>query len=58
MFIKEFVSGAEVVAANPMLDIDSFKAAIQSTIYRPVSPEYSKVSDAIQINVHKYLSGS
>jgi multiple sugar transport system substrate-binding protein len=42
---------------NPMLNIEGFKNAIKTTISRPVSPQYSKTSDTIQVNVHKYLSG-
>ncbi len=42
---------------NPMLKIEGFKNAIKTTISRPVSPQYSKTSDIIQVNVHKYLSG-
>lgn len=46
-----------VIAANSMLKFTGFKNAIKTTISRPVTPKYSKVSDTIQINVHKYLSG-
>ena len=42
---------------NPMLQIEGFKNAIKTTISRPVTPQYSKTSDIIQVNVHKYLSG-
>ena len=38
-------------------NIEGFKNAIKTTISRPVSPQYSKTSDTIQVNVHKYLSG-
>lgn len=46
----------DVISANDMLSYEGFKNALGSTIARPVSPEYSKVSDTIQINAHKYLS--
>ncbi|MDE3837830.1 ABC transporter substrate-binding protein [Bacillus methanolicus] len=46
----------EVIAANEMLSYEGFKKALANTIARPVSPEYSKVSDTIQIQAHKYLS--
>jgi multiple sugar transport system substrate-binding protein len=46
----------EVIAANDMLSYEGFKNALSNTIARPVSPEYSKVSDTIQIQAHKYLS--
>lgn len=48
---------ADVVASNEMLSMEGFKNALQNTIPRPVSAEYSKLSDTIQINGHKYLSG-
>lgn len=51
------LNDADVAAANPMLTMDGFKAAVANTIPRPVSAEYSKLSDTIQINAHKYLSG-
>jgi multiple sugar transport system substrate-binding protein len=51
------LTDSEVLAANKMLQFEGFKNAMKSTISRPVSPEYSKVSDGIQVNVHKYLSG-
>ncbi|MCA1030747.1 extracellular solute-binding protein [Bacillus timonensis] len=46
----------EVIASNEMLTYEGFKNALESTIARPVSPEYSKVSDTIQVQAHKYLS--
>ncbi len=49
---------ADVMAANAMLSMDGFKNAVTNTIPRPVSAEYSKLSDTIQVNAHKYLSGS
>lgn len=47
---------AEVKSANKMLTYPGFQKALTSTIARPVSPDYSKVSDTIQIEAHKYLS--
>ncbi|OZM56344.1 ABC transporter substrate-binding protein [Lottiidibacillus patelloidae] len=46
----------DVQAKNEMLTFEGFQNALKSTIARPVSPEYSKVSDTIQISAHKYLS--
>jgi multiple sugar transport system substrate-binding protein len=46
----------EVIAGNDMLSYEGFKNALSNTIARPVSPEYSKVSDTIQIEAHKFLS--
>ena len=48
---------ASVLAANKMLTDDGFKAALATTVSRPVSANYSEASDAIQISVHAYLSG-
>ncbi|HJV15812.1 MAG TPA: extracellular solute-binding protein [Bacillales bacterium] len=46
----------EVKSSNEMLSYPGFQKALTTTIARPVSPEYSKVSDTIQIESHKYLS--
>ncbi|MRH44022.1 extracellular solute-binding protein [Aquibacillus halophilus] len=46
----------EVLNANEMLTMEGFQNALQSTIARPVTSEYSKVSNEIQVAVHKYLS--
>lgn len=46
----------EVKAGNDMLIYPGFQKALTTTIARPVSPNYSKVSDTIQIEAHKYLS--
>ncbi|WP_105619293.1 extracellular solute-binding protein [Vallitalea okinawensis] len=52
------LSDEEVKANNEMLQFDGFQKALTSTLSRPVSPEYSKTSDEVQVNTHKYLSGS
>ncbi len=46
----------EVKSANAMLSYPGFQKALTTTIARPVSPEYSKTSDTIQVQAHKYLS--
>lgn len=46
----------EVLASNDMLSYPGFQNALANTIARPVSPEYNKVSDTIQVETHKYLS--
>jgi multiple sugar transport system substrate-binding protein len=46
----------EVKAKNVMLSYPGFQKALTTTIARPVSPEYSKTSDTIQVQAHKYLS--
>nr|WP_319488795.1 extracellular solute-binding protein [uncultured Caproiciproducens sp.] len=48
----------DIAKANPLLGLEGFQKALSTTIARPVSAQYSKASDTIQINVHKYLSGS
>lgn len=53
---NELLEDQEVISSNDMLSYEGFKNALSNTIARPVSPEYSKVSDTIQINAHKYLS--
>jgi multiple sugar transport system substrate-binding protein len=47
---------AEVKSSNVMLSYPGFQKALTTTIARPVSPEYSKASDTIQVQAHKYLS--
>lgn len=54
--VNALLEDEEVIAGNDMLSYEGFKNALSSTIARPVSPEYSKVSDTIQIEAHKYLS--
>jgi multiple sugar transport system substrate-binding protein len=47
----------DVRVENPMLLLEGLQNALKTTISRPVSSQYSKASDSIQVNVHKYLSG-
>jgi multiple sugar transport system substrate-binding protein len=46
----------EVQSGNDMLKYPGFQKALTTTIARPVTPNYSKVSDTIQVEAHKYLS--
>jgi len=46
----------EVKNANVLLSYSGFQNALSKTIARPVTPEYSKTSDTIQVSAHKYLS--
>lgn len=48
---------AEVKEANQLLEKPGFMKALENTIGRPVSDKYEELSDALQINIHKYLSG-
>ncbi len=56
--LNALLSDSEIIAANDLLTNDGFKNALTTTIARPVVPNYSEVSDAIQIAAHAYLSGS
>lgn len=47
----------EVIDGNPLLSKPGFQGALNTTIARPVSGDYTKVSDEIQQAVHSYLSG-
>jgi len=48
----------DVLAANALLTNEGFANALSTTIARPVVPNYSEVSDSIQISTHGYLSGN
>lgn len=50
------LDNSEVQEANVMLTYEGFKNALSGTIARPVSPAYSKLSDTIQVQAHKFLS--
>ncbi len=47
-----------VLDSNKLLTNDGFQKALAGTISRPVVPNYSEVSDKIQINTHEFLSGN
>lgn len=49
---------ANVLESNKLLTNEGFQNALSGTISRPVVPNYSEVSDKIQINTHQFLSGS
>lgn len=48
----------DVLEANKLLSNEGFQNALSTTISRPVVPNYSEVSDKIQINTHEFLSGN
>lgn len=52
------LSDAEVQKANALLPSPAFQLALSKTIARPVVANYAEVSDKIQIEAHKYLSGN
>lgn len=47
----------EVLASNALLSNEGFANALANTISRPVVPNYSEVSDKIQLATHGFLSG-
>ncbi len=52
------LANEEVIKNNELLSMEGFKNALKTTIARPVSAEYAKVSDALQQAVYGYLSGA
>jgi multiple sugar transport system substrate-binding protein len=48
----------DVLASNALLTNAGFAKALTMTIARPVVPNYSEVSDTIQIKGHEYLSNN
>jgi multiple sugar transport system substrate-binding protein len=54
---NETLNDAEVIASNELLTKPGFQNALATTIARPVSAEYARVSDAIQRATHGFLSG-
>lgn len=49
---------SDVLDSNALLSNEGFQKALAGTISRPVVPNYSEVSDKIQINTHEFLSGN
>ena len=47
-----------VIAANELLTMEGFQNALLTTIARPVSAEYARVSDEIQRATHGFLAGT
>lgn len=54
---NELLEDTEVIDGNPLLSKEGFQNALNNTIPRPISGNYSEVSDEIQQSVHSYLSG-
>lgn len=52
------ITNSEIIASNEMLDMDGLKNALNIVINRPISDKYTEISKKIQMNVHKYLSGT
>ena len=47
-----------IIKSDDRLGMVGFQNALKKTIARPVSAEYSKVSDTLQQAIYPYLSGS
>jgi len=52
------LNDATVIATNELLTMEGFQNALLTTIARPVSAEYARVSDEIQRATHGFLAGS
>ncbi len=52
-----YVKDADVLEANKLLSKEGFLKALDNTIARPSSDKYQELSDALQIAIHKFLSG-
>lgn len=53
---NELLEDEDVIESNKLLSNEGFQKALTGTISRPVVPNYSEVSDKIQINTHDFLS--
>lgn len=47
-----------VLASNALLSLPGYRAAVEASVSRPVVAGYNKMSNALQIEVHKYLTGA
>lgn len=54
---NETLKDADVIAKNELLSMPGFQAALTTSIARPVSAEYTKLSDSLQQAIFAYLSG-
>ena len=55
--IKSLYKDKDVLKANPFFGLKGFTDALDSAIARPVVEDYSRVSDIMQINISKAISG-
>lgn len=53
---NKVLDNEEILASNELLSKPGFVKALENTIPRPSSDNYSELSDALQISMHKYLS--
>ncbi|MCE5344375.1 MAG: extracellular solute-binding protein [Eubacteriales bacterium] len=56
--LNKMLTDERIIKSDDRLSMVGFQNALKTTIARPVSAEYSKVSDALQQAIYPYLSGS
>lgn len=56
--LNKMLSDERILASDARLSMVGFQNALKTTIARPVSAQYSAVSDALQQAIYPYLSGS
>ena len=56
--LNKMLTDERILKADERLGMVGFQNALKTTIARPVSAEYSKVSDALQQAIYPHLSGS
>ena len=56
--LNKMLTDERIIKSDERLGMVGFQNALKTTIARPVSAEYSKVSDALQQAIYPYLSGS
>ncbi|MEA4998812.1 MAG: extracellular solute-binding protein [Candidatus Limiplasma sp.] len=56
--LNKMLTDERITSADDRLSMVGFQNALKTTIARPVSAEYAKVSDALQQAIYPFLSGS
>ena len=56
--LNKMLTDERITSKDERLSMVGFQNALKATIARPVSAEYSKVSDALQQAIYPYLNGS
>ena len=54
---NDALNDPDILEQNQLLSKEGFMKALENTIARPSSDQYDKLSDSLQIAIHKYLSG-
>ncbi|MFZ0369343.1 MAG: extracellular solute-binding protein, partial [Halobacillus sp.] len=55
--IKSLYDNEEVKEASPVFANEAFVETLQNAVPRPVTPDYPKITDIIQIEISKALAG-